>query len=738
MKSAPRQILHRGSSLAASDLIIGARILISLAAGVAMLLGVAVGTVRAAALADPVDFTTWVLPVLTKAGCNTGACHGAAIGQGGFRLSLLGYDPQADYESITREFEGRRINLAAPEESLLLRKPTMLAPHGGGLRFTKGSPSYKALRSWLAAGAPFGSGGIRVTRLEVTPADLLLPAPGRSQQLRVTAVLSNGKREDVTALALYTSNDEARAAVTPSGRITLRERGLATLMVRYLGQVAAVRIGVPYGPASSAGPPVPPNNFIDTKVFAELRRLGIPPSPLSDDSEFLRRVTLDVIGTLPTPEEVRAFLREPPSARKRQKAIDRLLRRPEFTDFWTLKLADMLLIDSKRLGDEPARAYHDWLREQVAQNTPLDQVVKTLLTAEGDVARNGPANFYRTASDPRDMAEFVSRTFLGVRVQCARCHHHPFDRWSQDDYHAFAALFARVGYDGTRVAVKDRGEVEHPKTGKPVLPRLLGGAGLPAAPLDRRAALSEWVTSAQNPFFAPAVANRVWKHLMGRGIVEPVDDVRATNPPSNPALLRALAAEFTRSGYDLRHLVRTIGSSRTYQLTSRTTGINRQDDRFFSHATLKPLPAHVLADAVAQATGVPDEFADAPPGTRAIQLADARAASYTLDVFGRCPRATGCEDPTQFGGGLSQALHLINGAVINAKLRSGVVERLLADSRSDREIVEELYLRTLSRFPAASERAHWERTLKAAAKRKETAEDLLWALLNAREFAFNH
>jgi hypothetical protein len=255
-----------------------------------------------------------------------------------------------------------------------------------------------------------------------------------------------------------------------------------------------VRIGVPYGPASSAGPPVPPNNFIDTKVFAELRRLGIPPSPLSDDSEFLRRVTLDVIGTLPTPEEVRAFLREPPSARKRQKAIDRLLRRPEFTDFWTLKLADMLLIDSKRLGDEPARAYHDWLREQVAQNTPLDQVVKTLLTAEGDVARNGPANFYRTASDPRDMAEFVSRTFLGVRVQCARCHHHPFDRWSQDDYHAFAALFARVGYDGTRVAVKDRGEVEHPKTGKPVLPRLLGDAGLPAAPLDRRAALSEWVT----------------------------------------------------------------------------------------------------------------------------------------------------------------------------------------------------------------------------------------------------
>jgi hypothetical protein len=348
------------------------------------------------------------------------------------------------------------------------------------------------------------------------------------------------------------------------------------------------------------------------------------------------------------------------------------------------------------------------------------------------------------------MAEFVSRTFLGVRVQCARCHQHPFDRWTQDDYYGFAAFFARVGSDGNRIVTRDRGEVEHPKTGREVEPQLLGGASPSPAPgPDRRAALAGWLTSPRNPFFARAFVNRVWKHLLGRGIIEPVDDLRATNPPSHPALLEALAADFTRSGYRLRHLVRAIVSSRTYQLSSRANGINRLDDRLFSRAYLKPLTAQVLADALAQATGVPVQYEGLPPPgpgppasrvppARAIQLVDVQAPSYTLDVFGRCDRMTGCETPAQSGGGLSQALHLVNGPVLNDRLRGGILDRLLDGSRSDREIVDELYLRTLSRFPSAQERAHWERTLKTAVQRRETAEDLLWALLNAREFAFNH
>lgn len=688
------------------------------------------------------SFPTRVLPILTKAGCNTGACHGAAIGQGGFRLSLLGYDPDYDYDAITRQFAGRRVDLASPARSLLLRKATRDIRHKGGERIELGSNDYETLVSWLEAGAPFGPRDLTVSAIKVSPADVLVPRPGDEVRLRVNATLSDGSTADVTEHALFSSNDDAVARVADNGSVAVIRRGVTNVMIRYGGQVAAVRVGAPFGDSEVDAAAFPPQNFIDRAVWSELRRMRIPPSPVSDDAAFFRRVHLDLIGRLPAAADVRSFLSGPATPDGRAKVIADLLKRQEFTDFWTLHLCDLLLVDSKRLGEAPARAYRDWVRGQVSQNVPLDRVVHALLTAEGDVSLSPPANFHRTAADPRDMGEYVSGTFLGVQIACARCHAHPTAAWTQNDFYGFAAFFARTRQDGSRVLVSDRGEVQHPKTGKDVPARLLGAAsdsGFPAG-AERRAALARWVTSPRNPYFAKAVVNRVWRHLVGRGVAEPVDDLRVTNPPSNPALLDALAADFVAGGYDLRRLVRVIAESRTYQLSSRPTDANRDDDRLFSRARLKPLPPQVLADAIADAAGVPDDYPGYPPGTRAVELVDARIPSYALDVLGRCTREAACGTRSS-GGGVSQALHLMNGTTVNAKLRCGVIAALLRDHRPDAEIVEELYLRTLSRFPRGEEQEFWNQQLASATTgddKRLLVEDLLWALLNSREFAYNH
>ncbi len=695
------------------------------------------GSAVAQELSPEFSFSTRILPVLTKAGCNTGACHGAATGQGGFKLSLLGYDPDHDHEAITRELGGRRVDLGAPEQSLLLRKPTRQLEHEGGRRIPRGSDAYQVRLEWLAAGAPYGARDLRVTRIDVTPTGLLLK-PGKSQALKATARLSNGTVEDVTPLALYTTNDDGIAEVDREGVVTIRNRGMTAIRVRYLGQVAAVRVGAPYQDGRLATVSFPAQNFIDELVLNELKRLRIPPSPLCDDATFLRRVHLDVVGRLPTREEITSFIARTAAAGERRQVIDQLLASADFVDFWTLKLADLLVLNSKKMGDDGVRAYHDWLRQQIADEVPLDRVVRELLTAQGDPARVGPANFHRLTTDPRDMGEFVSRALLGTRVACARCHNHPFDRWTMDDYYRFAAYFARTGFENQQVVQRPFGEVQHPKTGKDVPPRPLGATeGTSDRAGDRRVALADWLTAPDNPLFARAIVNRVWKELLGRGLVEPVDDLRPTNPPSNPALLDALAGEFVRQRYDLRKLVRVIVSSRTYQLSSQANNINRLDECFFSHAYLKPLAAQVLADAIAQATGVPDEFGGVAPGTRAVELIDPQVSSYTLDVFGRCPRTTSCENPAQFGGGLSQALHLVNGPAVNAKSEEAV-NRLLAPARSNQEVIQELYLRTVCRLPKAREVIQWERVLSTAGSKREALEDLLWALLNSREFAFNH
>jgi hypothetical protein len=693
------------------------------------------------AAAEALSFRTGVLPILTKAGCNAGACHGAATGQGGFKLSLLGYDPEEDHERITRELGGRRIDLASPEESLFLRKPTRQLEHEGGRRIARDSETYRTLVQWIAGGAQYGARDLHVKSLTVTPENSLLDSTNQSVQLRVTAVLSNSSREDVTALALYTSNDDGIAEVNKSGEMTTRGRGLTSIMVRYSGQVAVARLAVPFGKSSLTDVEFPANNFIDEHVRTELNRLGLSASSLASNSEFLRRSYLDLIGRLPTSDEARSFLAEPVSPARRREIIDDLLRRDDFVDFWTMKFADLLLISGKRAKESETRVYHEWLREQLARGTPFDSIARSLLTAQGQLTQVGPANFFTLANDPRDLAEHVGRIFLGTQIACARCHAHPADRWTQDDYHRFAAYFARVSRDGETIKISNRGQVDHPKTGRPLSAKPLGApvpstSGRPDE--DPRAELTAWLTSKDNSLFSRTIVNRVWRHLLGRGLVEPVDDLRPTNPPTLPALLDTLAQEFVSHGHDLRWLIQTIASSRTYQLSSKTSPSNQLDDRFYSHGFLKELSAQVFVDAVAQATGVADEFEGYPAGTRAIQLIGAHTASYSLDVLGRCSRDRPCDGASRSGGGLAQALHLINGRTINAKLNEGITEQLLARNLSDRAMIEELYLRTLTRRPDRTELAEWEPLLARATDKSEAIADLLWALLNSREFAFNH
>ncbi|MEW6155964.1 MAG: DUF1549 and DUF1553 domain-containing protein [Verrucomicrobiota bacterium] len=701
------------------------------------------------------DFPTTILPILTKAGCNSGACHGAATGQGGFKLSLLGYDPEVDYEHITREFSGRRVNLASPAQSLLLRKPTRELRHKGGERIQKNSPEYQRLFDWLAAGAPYGSRDLFVTGIRVHPQEKIVARPGDTCRLEVTAILSDGTRETVTSRALFNSNDDAVAEVASDGLVTVRDRGLTSIMVRYAGQAAAVRVGSPFQDKAVSTRTFLPRNFIDAKLIASLSRLRLPPSEVCGESEFLRRAFLDVIGRLPSAEEARAYLakagtgvrgKESVAWKHRDQLVESLLARPEFVDFWTLQLADLLLINARKLGDEPARAYHAWVREQVAQNTPIDRMVRDLILAEGDFTRQGAANFHRLTRDPRDMGEFVSRALLGVQISCARCHAHPFARWTQEDYHRFAAFFARTDTDNRRVFIKERGEVTHPKTGDRLEPRALGeteplrtaAQNREDQKADRRVQLADWLTARDNPALAQAMVNRIWKHFFGRGLIDPVEDIRVTNPPAHPELLEALTADFMAHDFDLRHLIRTLIQSRAYQLSSRPNAVNQRDDRFFSRAYLKPLSAQVLADALVQVTEVPDAFEGWPLGTRAVELIDGGTGSYTLDVFGRCKREVSCETTTAFGGGLSQALHLINSATVERKIREGVAVKLVQEMSEDRAICEALYLRALARFPTREETEFFLAEMKRSLSRAQTVEDFLWALLNSREFAFNH
>jgi len=511
-------------------------------------------------------------------------------------------------------------------------------------------------------------------------------------------------------------------------------------MIRFGGAVGSVRVGFPFPgePDAAAFAGFAPRGFIDEAVLRRLREMNVPPSAGASGTEFLRRVHLDLTGRLPAPDAIAAFAHRGDQPEQRDAVIDRLLASPEFTDLWTQRLADLLLLSGKRGNEKASRTYHQWLHAQVATNAPWNRIARELLTAEGPVDDVGPASFALLANDPRDFAEQVGSIFLAARIGCARCHAHPADRWTRTDYHQFAAFFARIRRDGGRIDTAPRGEVEDPHTGRPLAPRPLGERIALDPATDRRQALADWVVSADNPLFARAFVNRVWKHLMGRGLVEPVDDLRPTNPATHPELLDALAHDFAANGFDLRRLVGGIVRSAAYQRSARPLPGNATDDRLYSHALLKLPDGRVLLDMIAQATGVPEEFPDQPGVERAVQLVGAQSPSMALDILGRCARETSCETASVAGGGLAQALHLVNGATINRRLGQGYLARWLPENPSNHELITRLYLHTLSRVPQPEELSEWETRLATGDARSAVAEDLLWALLNSREFTFNH
>jgi hypothetical protein len=694
----------------------------------------------------PVSFVREVEPILARAGCNSGACHGALHGKGGLRLSLLGFDPAFDYREIVQAAKGRRVVVSDPESSLFLLKPTAQLEHGGGERFAVDSALYEVLRKWISAGAPPPADDDPVVRrLDIRPTQQQTELGGKLQ-LSVGAVWSDGRTQDVTQLSKFDSLNEGVAKVSADGLVTATGRGETHIMVRFQGQVGVTRIVLPY-----AAPTEQPagHNFIDEKLAAKWSQLGLMPSPLCTEEELLRRVHLDVLGTLPTPEEVRAFLADT-RPDKRQRLIDRTLERPEYVDFWSLKWGDWLRINRDATTYLGLQAYHAWVRKQVADNRPLDGMVRDLLTATGSNFEVGPANFFLTARSPEDLGEATAQLFLGVRLQCARCHHHPFEKWRQEDYSGLAAFFARIGMRAgersdpssgkdTVIFVRPTGEVTHPRKDQYVPPHALNG---PTAndPTDRRRPLAEWLTSGDNSFFARNFVNRYWAHCMGRGLVEPVDDLRATNPPSAPELLDALADDFVKHHYDARHLLRTILSSRDYQASSKATPANAPDtmNAFFTRATPRRLTAEQLADAIDAATGTRTEYPGMPPGTRAIQLPGPHIRSELLDLFGRPQRQALCDCERTSQPSVTQALVLLNGEWIERKIRApeGRIAQLLRRKVAVPEIIEELYLATLSRLPTTEEAARARRWLTDASTPAEGAADLLWLLLNTREFLF--
>lgn len=683
------------------------------------------------------DFDTEIVPVFTKAGCNAGACHGAAAGRGGFKLSLLGGDPTADFDAIVLEREGRRVNLARPGESLLLAKPTGVLAHEGGVRIEEGSIAEKRLLDWIAAGAQRAKTLRRLTHFEVGPADFVGHKIGTRLELKATARFDDGKPEDVTAWTVFTSSDPSAVELDASGtRATVLRRGRHVIIARYLDRVLPLRITVPLSDQLVDLSREARTNFIDDEILKTLTVLRLPVAPRADDATFLRRVRLDLTGTLPTPDEVTAFLADP-SKDKRAKLVESLLKSEAFVEFWTFRYASLFRIRPQPNDKLGAKAFHEWVREQVRTGAPFDRTARSLLTATGDSHAVGPANFARLTNDARSHAELVSQVFLGVRLQCANCHNHPLDRWTQDDYHGLAAVFARLDR-GQVVRVAARGGVTNPRTGEPAVPRIPGVNYLDEAS-DNREAFANWLTTTDNRYFAKATVNRLWRTMFGRGLVDPTDDLRDTNPATHPELLDRLAADFVAHGFDLRHTLRLIATSEAYARSTETTVANRADDRYYSHALRRPLEPEALADALADVTGVADRYGDNPLGTRAIALFDVTTPARSLDVLGRCSRAMSCEGDA-IGGGLPAKLHLLNGEVVNRKItaRDGRLHQLLAAGKADAEIVAEFYLRALGRLPTKAEQEFWGKRLAVdKAERIAVLEDFLWALLNSSEFAQN-
>lgn len=700
-----------------------------------------------AAVQPPVSFKLDVMPVFTKAGCNSGACHGTSRGKDGFHLSLFGFDPDGDYYRLTREQIGRRINLAIPEESLIVQKGLGAVQHTGGVRFGTNSDLCQTLIKWLNAGATNDPPTVaKLTSIEIFPKSALLEGTNATQRFIVQGHYSDGTQRDVTPLAVFLSNNEISARVSDEGVVTAGQRGEAFIQARF-GEfnVGAQIIVIPNG-LNYQWPEVAARNYIDEAVYAKLKKLRLTPSDVCDDATFIRRASLDITGTLPTPDEVSKFIEEKEPA-KRDRLVDQLLARKEFADLWVMKWAELLEIRSRdnMVYPKAALVYFEWLRDQIQTNVPLDQIVQQLLTGSGSNLRDPAANYFQIEPDTQKLAENTAQVFMGMRIQCAQCHNHPFDRWTMNDYYGFAAFFAQVGRkpgdDPRETVIFDRhdGEVKHPVTGAVMHPKFLGGDTPEIKGETRREVLAKWLTSPENPYFARNVANILWSHFLGRGIVEPVDDMRISNPASNPELLEAMATKLVTYKYDFKKLVRDICTSRTYQLSARANDTNASDERNFSKARIRRIRAEVLLDCISEVTETKDKFPGLPRGARAVEIADGNSGTYFLTTFGRASRTTVCSCEVKTDPNLSQALHLLNGNTVQNKIeQGGVVKKLLKDGLTPDQVMEKLYLRCFSRKPTDDEIAKLKEFFTPEAKPDQVLNDVFWSLLNSKEFVFNH
>lgn len=703
---------------------------------VTLLIALACGVVQSSA-SDRVDFVNDVMPVLTKVGCNTGACHGSAAGRGNFKLSLYGGNPQADYEAIVREISGRRINLQKPEESLIILKPTFAIDHGGKFLLDDDDDGTQLLLRWIQEGAE------KVThreleRVEFTPRTYFIEKTDADVQLRAEAFYADGNSQDVTPWTVFSAEDSSAVRIDKDSAVATPLRGGRHIITaRYLDSVAPIEIVIPLSDKPVDLASQPRGNFIDDEVLSRLATLRLPVSPQADDSTFIRRVSLDLTGRLPEPDKVMAYL-ENRDQNKNEELIDELVQTDAFNEYWSYKFAKWLRMGKDPNDENGIATYRLWLSNQIEKGVGYNEIARTLILATGDTHNVGPANFYRTVDGPRKQAEFVSELFMGSRLRCANCHNHPLDKWTQDDYHGLASIFSKIE-NAQIVRVRASGDVIHPLTREPAVARIPGEYYLKDKTQDGREDLAEWLTAEDNPYFAKAIVNRLWSSLMGRGLVEPVDDMRDTNPATHPKLLNRLAEDFAASGYRLRPMLKRIATSATYARSSNTVPGNAEDDRYYSHALRRPLEAEVLADGISYVLNVPAQHGGKAPGQRAVTLVDLYTPSRTLDILGRCGREESCESETSISGGLTRNLHLLNGELINARIsrEEGRLARFFDADTAPMDIIDELYLVALSRKPAGATRRFWRKQLanvESVEQQKGLLEDFLWSLLASSKF----
>lgn len=694
----------------------------------------------------PISFKLDVMPIFLRNGCNQGGCHGAARGKDGFRLSLFGFDPDGDHYRLTRELNGRRINLAIPEESLLVEKSTGKVPHTGGQKFAVGEQYYNDLVRWVDAGGPQDPAGIATpVSVDLFPKTALLDGKGSTQQLIVRAKYSDGSERDVTSLALFLSSNDSSGKVSPNGLVTAGDRGEAFVMARF----STFTVGVPFivlpKDLKFSFPATPEKNYIDTLVNAKLKNLRIAPSATCSDEVFLRRIFIDLTGMLPSVEEYKTFMANK-SADKREQLVKDLMERKEFSELWVLKWAELLQIrSSNQVSYKATLLYYNWLQDRIARNVPLNQWVQELLGANGGTFNNPVTNYYQNETDILKVTENVAQVFMGMRIQCAQCHNHPFDRWTMDDYYGFAAFFTQIGRkrtDDPRELVvfnSGSGEINHPLGGRRMAPKYLGGEVPDVVGKDRRALMAEWLASPKNPYFATNLSNMVWTHFFGVGIINEVDDVRVSNPPSNSELLQELGKKFTEYNYDFKRLVKDIVLSNSYQLSTQTNASNESDTKNFSHSSIRRIKAETFLDCISQVTETKNKFPGLPLGARAVQIADGQVSNYFLTTFGRATRESVCSCEVKLDPTLSQSLHLLNGDATTQRITQGnLISKLLKDKKTPEEILDEIYVRCLSRMPSADEKTKVLALVNAEKDKKQVLEDAFWAVLNTREYMFNH